>query len=350
MTRANARLSPCARWPRLAIGMLAAILLWFAAAPVAVRAAAADVIDQLMTVQNAMLDAASQQLQGDVDGALTTLDGAVAALAAIQADTEDPTLAAELGKKVKSLRRHINATTKHVRKARKTLQSGKGTRAKLNKLRAASKAARKTAWKLGRPVVGETNARGAGFHKAGALVKLQVYDAGCMETMDPPRFENGPFSAAISAVSYDPGTGVITVTMGDEEGGGRVIVSCGDREASVLLYNYGPKGGVTKGLPKGFPTNLPAGMYAISYSVSGYVSIPETSIGTVELITAKAFADQIVASFHQIAGSVSSIPGCNLSTRYSSFDGSSFRATMSVGCSVNGVSAKVTIVFRIRRV
>jgi hypothetical protein len=333
----------------VAIVTLAAMLLAFAAAPTAARADTGDLIDQLMGVQNAMLDAASQQLQGDVTSSVMTLDGALATLESLQADTADPALADELGKEVKALRRQINATTKRVVQARKILQTGKKSNAKLNKLRAAGKAARKTAWKLGRPVVAEINARSAGFHKPGSHVLLQVHDAGCMETMDVPRFENGPFSSAISGLTYDATTGVIDVTMGDEEGGGRIIVSCGGREVSVLLYNYGSKQGGVQGLPEGFPTNLPTGTYALSYSAGGAISIPETSLGTVELADAKAFADQIVASFREVAGIVSGIPECTISTRYSSFDGSAFRATLTVRCSQNGASASVTIVFRIRR-
>lgn len=335
---------------RLTSVCLGVALLLTAALARTAQADSADIINQLVEVQNAMLQAAQQHLDGDVASAVGTLDGALAILQSVQTGLEDPALADELGKKVKAAQRKAKVTQKKVAKAQVIIQDGrKKARLKLNKLRAAAKSAFKAASKLGRPLVAELNPRSAGFHKPGKVVQFQLYAVGCNE--DPVlEVANAGLSSAIdlNSVGYDPNTGIISLMMGEEQGGGRVTVTACGQSSTVLLYNYG-RNNTTQGLPKGFPANLPNGTYAISYFASGVISIPETSLGTVEHQDAKAFAEEIVATTRQVVNAVSSIQGCGASVGYSPFNGTSFRATWSITCSVGEVSVSATVVFKIRK-
>jgi hypothetical protein len=223
---------------------------------------------------------------------------------------------------------------------------------KLNKLRAAAKATYRAIAKVRRPVVGELNARSAGFHKPGTVVRLQIYAADGSPCTETPVVvvENAGSAAAIDldSVVVDESTGIITLTMGEEAGGGRVTVTACGRTSTALLYNYGPK--PPKWLPDGFPYNLPQGSYVVTYSVTGDITLPETLVATVELETAKAFAEEIIAMTRRTVKTVSSIDGCSSSARYSSFDGTSFRAIWTVNCSMGPVGVEMRVVFRIQKV
>src|SRR5439155_400386 len=118
-------------------------------------------------------------------------------------------------------------------------------------------------------------------------------------------------------------------------GGARVTVTACGRSSTRLLFNYGPK--AVNGLPPGFPANLPTGTYALSYAASGVVSIPETPLATLPNLGIHAFARAVVTAFQQVAAAYAS-PECSITVRYSPFDGSSFTATFSVTCTVDGAS------------
>jgi len=299
-----------------------------------------------------MIEAARLSHDGDAGQAITTIDGALAAIQSIRNSLTDPALADELGKKLKKVQKGVNQTEKKINRARTIIEKGRKIKVQLKKLKVGAKSALKCASKVGRPVVGEINASSAGFHNPGQQVRFQIYNADGTPCLEPPVVEvaNQPLSSAIdlNSVIVDEVSGVITLTMGEEQGGGSITVTACGRTDTVLVYNYGPK--VPAGLPDGFPTNLPTGNYRLTYSASGTgISIPETLIGTIELIDLKSFSKQLVNAFNTAVNSIS-VPGCSQRVNYSSYNGVSFTVTYSVTCTVGGQSATVTITFKIQKV
>jgi hypothetical protein len=316
--------------------------------PQTAEADAEELMAQLNDVGNDMITAAEKVGDGDIPGALSAIDDALGALAIIKGGLSDPTLQSELGKAYGALARAVNATEKKVTKARVMVEDGgKKATVKLTKLRVGAKAALKAAARLGRPVVGEINAKTAGFHKPGDEVRFQIY-ATCGES-PTVTVENMTFSQAIDldSVFVDETTGIISVRMGNEEGGGRVTVTACGQSATVLVYNYGPKR--PDGVPPDFPLNLPTGNYLITYSASGVLSIPETTLTTLQLSDVGSFYKQLKTAFNAAVGQINSIPECGSSVHYSPFDGQSFTASISITCSVEGQSASITVVFRVRK-
>jgi hypothetical protein len=318
------------------------------------RHARAQTVDQILgqfqEVQNAMIQAAVHSHDGNAAETLASIGDALAVIQSIRNSLADPAAAAELGKKLKKVQKRLNGTEKKINRARVFVEKGGKAKIQLKKLKVGAKSALKSASKLGRPVVAELNARSAGFHKPEQQVRFQIYTADGSPCLEPPLVEvaNQPFSRAIDSFRVDEGSGVITLTMGQEQGGGSITVTACGRTATVLVYNYGPK--VPKGLPNGFPTNLPKGTYRITYSASGTgISIPETSLGTFELVDLKSFSQQLVNTFNTAINSVS-VPGCSQRMSYSPYNGSFFRVTYSVTCTSGEYSATATIVFRIQKV
>src|SRR5262245_43549828 len=179
---------------------------------------------------------------------------------------------------------------------------------------------------LGSPVLAEVNARSAGFHKPGQQVTFRILgpDGGPCNETPIVTVENQYASSAVdltTVVARPDGT--VTMTMGAGAGGARVTATACGQTSSRLLFNYGPR---TSGGGRVIPTNLPAGVYALSFSASGYVSIPETSLGTIDNTDAQAFANALRDVIRQAAGAYD-VPGCSSSTRYSRFDGDSFTIT-----------------------
>src|SRR5262249_43310066 len=202
---------------------------------------------------------------------------------------------------------------------------------------------------LGSPVLAEVNARTAGFHKPGQEVTFRVLgpDGGLCNETPTVTVENQYASSAVdltTVVAHPDGT--VTMTMGAGAGGARVTVTACGRTSSRLVFNYGPR---TSGGGRGIPTNLPEGLYTLSVSASGYVSIPETPLGTFTNTDAQAFANVLRDAVRQAAAAYS-VPGCSSSTRYSRFNGESFTITFRVTCSNGPLTVSETLVFRVRKV
>jgi hypothetical protein len=199
---------------------------------------------------------------------------------------------------------------------------------------------------LGSPVLAEANARSAGFHKPGQNVTFRVLgpDGGpCNETATVT-VENQFASSAVdlaTVVAHPNGT--VTMAMGAGPGGARVTVTACGQTSSRLVFNYGPSLG-----GRGIPRNLPEGLYEITFSASGYVSIPETALGTFLNSDAQAFAATLRDAVRQ-AASAYHVPGCSGSWRYSRFDGESLAITFRVTCSNGAVTVSEKLVFRVRK-
>jgi hypothetical protein len=315
--------------------------------PAVAGADAAQVRSLLQDVQNDMILAAQQVGDGDIAGALVTIDGAAATLDEVNASLADPVLQTELGRALRRIAGSAGATGRKVAKARSTVENGRKTlRVKLNKLRVVAKAAMKTVQKLGAPVVAEIDASTAGFHTPGEEVQFQI-SVTCGE---PPTVtvENMalPQAVDLDSVVIDETTGVITLVMGTEEGGGRITVTACGASGTVLVYNYGPE--PPKGFPRDFPLNLPAGTYLVTVSASGVVDIPETPLTTLELDDVMSFYDQLKSALTGALDQMSGLP-CSASTRFSPFDGESFTATISLSCPVAGQSYGVRVRVRVER-
>ena len=337
-----------ARWLRFrqAVALSGALLLPLAL-PAVAGADAAQLRSLVQDVQNDMIVAAQQVGDGDIAGALVTIDSAAATLDAVSAGLADPAVRAELGRTLRRVVGGVGATDKKVGKARATVESGrKSLRVKLSKLRVAAKSAMKTALKLGAPVVAEINAATAGFHGPGDQVQFQI-SVTCAE---PPvvTVENMALSQAIDLLSVviDEATGIITLVMGSEEGGGSISVSACGESGTVLVYNYGPE--PPAGFPRDFPLNLPPGTYLVSVSASGIVDIPETPLTTLQLDDVLSFYQELKSALTGALDQMSGLP-CSASTRFSPWDGESFTATLSLRCSVAGQSYGVTARVRVEQ-
>lgn len=333
--------------------VLPSILCLFLALPAAGQSTA-TVVHDLVDAQNAVIQAAIETQRGQIDAALAAADAAMLTLTEVEGALSDPAVADAIGRKAKAIGRKVRATEKKIDKARTAIVKGKRTRIQLKKLRIASKSALKAARSVGQPVVAEIDPRSAGFHQPGETVRLQILAADGTPCGDPPVVEvvNDSFGSAVDlgSVAVDEASGVISLDMGDDQGGVRVNVSvCGDPPRTVLLYNYGPK--PPKGLPRDFPTNLPPGDYQMTFSgqVAG-VTIPTTTVGLFTLDDLKTFADSIVDGFRAAARAASAVPGCHMHVGYSGFDGTGFSITVRLGCSVSGVSVSGTLRFRVDHV
>jgi hypothetical protein len=319
--------------------------------PAVAGADVAEVRSLVQDVQNDMIVAAQQVGDGDLAGALATIDGAAATLAAVNVGLTDPAVQAELGRTLRRVEKAVGATVKKVAKARSTVEDGrKKLRTKLSKLRVAAKSAMKTVQKLGTSMLAEITDETAGFHTPGEQAQFQI-TLPCAET-PTVTIENLTPSQAIDPVSVvvDAVTGVITFVMGNEEGAAHVTVTACGASVTVLVYNYGPE--PPPGFPRDFPLNLPPGMYLVTVSASGIVVIPETPIGTLQLDDVMAFYAQLEAAltgaFEQMSG-LSGLP-CSASTRFSPWDGDSFAANISLRCSVAGQSFGITARVRVEQI
>ena len=199
---------------------------------------------------------------------------------------------------------------------------------------------------VGNPVLAETNTRSAGFHKPGQDVTFRVLgpDGGPCNETPTVTVDNQYASSAVdltTVVAHSDGT--LTMTMGASAGGARVTVTACGQTSSRLLFNYGPS---TRG--HGIPNDLPEGLYELSVSASGYVSIPETTLGTFNNTDAQAFANTLRDAVRQAAAAYD-VPGCSSSTRYSRFNGESFTITFRVTCSNVAVTVSERLVFRVQK-
>jgi hypothetical protein len=216
-------------------------VLWCALAP---RAAAGspDMAAELTNVQNAMVLAASQDLDGDVTGAVSTLDGASAILDALRAALADPARAAARGVPRRALDERIAATGRQVSRAKRVIADERTRRrARLESLRAAAKAASRAVRKAGRPVVAGLSSRAAGFHGRGEVVRFRISAADGTPCREAPvvEVENQARSAPIDldSVAVDERAGILSLRMSEQAGGGLVTVSACGRSGTVLVYN-----------------------------------------------------------------------------------------------------------------
>src|SRR5262249_56893569 len=125
----------------------------------------------------------------------------------------------------------------------------------LKKLRVAAQAVLNAALAVGHPVVGEIDAASAGFHHPGDVVHLQTSAADGSVCTEPAvvGVVNDSFGTSVDlgSVVVDQATGVVSLTMGPDQGLARVTVTACGQATTVLLYNYGPE--PPNGLPKDFP-------------------------------------------------------------------------------------------------
>ena len=295
--------------------------------------------------------ASAAALSQDTAAASASLADARGLLPQLVTLARDPAAVQELGPLARRLAGRLGALQRVLERAQAALDSPV-TRAsrRMRVLRVAYSGSMRVAALAGKPILVETNSRTAGFHHPGDQVTFRVLGPDGAPCTEPPTLvvENqfGATAVDVSSV-HQLADGTIALTMGDEAGGARVTVTACGRSSTRLLFNYGPK--AVNGLPAGFPANLPMGTYALSYAASGVVSIPETPLATLPNLGVHAFARVVVTTFQQVAAAYAS-PECSIVVRYSPFDGSSFTATFSVTCTVDGASASETIIFRVRRI
>jgi hypothetical protein len=301
----------------------------------------------LQAFLDALGNAVSQVLGNDGAAASAELAAAGTILAQLEAAVQDPNARAALGKQAKRLERAVAAVGRAFGKAQATVDNPRRrTTKKLNALKTLYAKGLRIASRLGTPVIAEVKARSAGFHRPGDHVTLRVLAADGSPCNETPAVtvENQYSSSAVDLSTVAANAdGTITLTMGDGAGSARVTVTACGRSTTRLLFNYGPKAG------HGIPTNLPPGTYELSYSASGEVNIPKTILGTVPLIDAGLFVQELKSVFDQVAGAYR-VPGCAQTVHYSRFNGSSFSVTFRVSCTSGPVSASETLRFTVRKV
>jgi len=331
---------------RLATTLGAIALLQTASAAPAVAQTAAGVVAALGDVQNAMIQASLETYRGQSEQALVTLDQALATLGDVRGSLTDPAL-------TKALARKIKAAEAKAGKAHRSVEDGQRITVQLKRLRVAAKAVSKAALAAGRPVAGEMDTGFAGFHYPGDEVRLQIYAADGSVCTEAPIVEvvNDSFGSAVDldSVVVDQAMGVVSITMGPDQGVAHVTITACGQTTTVLLYNYGPK--APKGLPKDFPINLPLGTYEmiVSGEIAG-ASFPPTSVGTFTFVELESFADEITGVLRQVARAASGLPNCDSGVRYSGFDGSGFSITLRLHCSLAGYSVGGHLTCRVDRI
>jgi hypothetical protein len=302
-------------------------------------------------------------LQSTVEGFLDQVGGAVMQVMRSDGSTASADMAAArvlldqlhalsvdpAGPAPERLVRLIRSMDGAVRRAQTTVANAQiGDRRKIRILKTVYARGMKALAALGSPVLAETNARSAGFHKPGQEVTFRVLgpDGGLCNETPTVTVENQYASSAVdltSVVAHPNGT--VTMTMGAGAGGARVTVTACGQTSSRLVFNYGPR---TSGRVHGIPGNLPEGLYALSVSASGYVSIPETQLGTFDNTDAQAFANALHDVINQAAAAFT-VPGCSSSKRYSRFNGVSFTIRFRVTCSNVAATVSETLVFHVRK-
>jgi hypothetical protein len=291
--------------------------------------------------------AVMQVMRADASTASADMAAARVLLDQLRTLSVDPATRQALGPAARRLVRFVREMDGAVRRAQVSVDDPRiGERRQVQVLKKVYTRGMKALAVLGSPALAEVNARSAGFHRPGQEVTFRVLGpdgALCNET-PTVTVENQYTSSAVdlaTVVAHPDGT--VTMTMGAGPGGARVTVTACGRTSSRLLFNYGPR---TSG--RGIPGNLPVGLYELSFSASGYVSIPETSLGTLDNTDAQAFANAVHDAVRRAAAAYA-VPGCSSSTRYSRFNGESFRITFRVTCSNVAVTVSETVVFRVRK-
>ena len=293
--------------------------------------------------------AVMQVMRSDGNTASADMAAARVLLDQLRTLSVDPAARQALGPAARRLVQLVRRMDGAVRRAQVTVDNPRiRERRKIQVLKAVYARGMKALAVLGSPVLAEANARSAGFHKPGQEVTFRVLGPDgelCNET-PTVAVENQFASTAVdltTVVAHPDGT--VTMTMGAGAGGARVTVTACGQTSSRLLFNYGP---TTSGGGHGIPGNLPEGLYELSVSASGYVSIPETSLGTFTNTDAQTFANTLRDAVRQAAAAYD-VPGCSSSTRYSPFDGESFTITFRVTCSNVAVTVSEKLVFRVRK-
>jgi len=305
----------------------------------------------LQSTVDAFLDqvggAVMQVMRSDGSAASADMAAARVLLDQLRTLSVDPAARQALGPAARRLVQLVRKMDGAVRRAQATVDNPRiRERRKVQVLKKVYARGMKALAVLGSPVLAEVNARSAGFHKPGQDVTFRVLgpDGGPCNETPTVTVENQYASSAVdltTVVAHPDGT--VTMTMGAGAGGARVTVTACGQTSSRLLFNYGPR---TRG--RGIPDDLPEGLYALSVSASGYVSIPETQLGTFSNTDAQAFANTLRDAVRQAAAAYN-VPGCSSSTRYSRFNGESFTITLRVTCSNVAVTVSETLVFRVRK-
>jgi hypothetical protein len=292
--------------------------------------------------------AVMQVMRSDASAATADVAAARVLLGDLRTLAVDPTVRQALGPAARRLARLVRRMDGAVRRAQTMIDNPRiRERRKVQALRKVYARGMKALALLGSPVLAEVNARSAGFHKPGQDVTFRILgpDGGACNETPTVTVENQYASSAVDLTTVVArADGTVTMTMGAGPGGARVTVTACGQTSSRLLFNYGP--GTSSG--RGIPTNLPEGLYALSFSASGYVSIPETSLGTLDNTDAQAFANTLRDVVRQAAAAYD-VPGCSTSTRYSRFNGESFTIRFRVTCSNVAVTVSETLVFRVRK-
>jgi hypothetical protein len=292
--------------------------------------------------------AVMQVMRADVSTASADLAAARALLDQLRTLSVDPAVRQALGPAGRRLVRSVRKMDGAVRRAQTAVDNPRiRERRKVHVLKKVYARGMKALALLGSPVLAEVNARSAGFHRPGQAVAFRILgpDGGPCNETPTVTVENQYASSAVDLTTVVAGPdGTVTMTMGAGAGGARVTVTACGQTSSRLLFNYGPR---TSG-GRGVPANLPEGLYALSFSASGYVSIPETSLGTLDNTDAQAFANTLRDVVRQAAAAYD-VPGCSSSTTYSRFNGESFTITFRVTCSNGAVTVSERLLFRVRK-
>lgn len=260
----------------------------------------ADIIDGFESAQDNILNSALQYRLAAADNARTLLEATAAELQGIQTDLQDPTLAAQLGKNLKSLNTKITSCLKAVNAAEPWVDPDVGVKAQpstavLNKLFSTATMARTSEQVLTTPLLA---GKGGGVqgapmiwatedpfnYKAGQYVHFKIYPPGYPDPAanftSPPtiNIQNSSIVTALDP-TYQPDFRPfpvngkppryynLTLRMGPQEGAAHFELTYNGQTREKLVYNRGGPGAAAQ--PFGYPTVLAKGNYQMSMSVTG---------------------------------------------------------------------------------
>jgi len=348
---------------------------------------AEDVMMKFDKAQADVVEAIYPYRWGRPGEARALLEDALALLNQIEVDLQDPTLAASLGSKRKSVLSKTKLAKKSVGLVTEWVDPAAGSKAKpvpsvLSKLVVTAKAVKGAEEVVGKlllsgdgsgglsemMIVTEPFARKDFWDRPNQTVKYKLYPPGwpAVTTFDTPPVVtiHNTFGTVVreDVMLWDPNTNILTLQMGPDEGVAQFEVTYKGQTKKHLMSCRGPAGSTA--LPPGIG-GLEKGSYEMSISgtvtawvtgpdglISQTIDIPAGSYPTevVILKNPKTFLNGMVKEANQIASAVLAENGMKGGMALESVSDTGFTISVSVSMGTPAQGGRATIYITVRKI